>query len=134
MKNLKELRKEAKLSQRELALIFSVTQQAICKYENGLSEPGLQTLIKMADFFNTSIDYLVGRTDNATNVECAPTNQELYHLNMYRKLSASDRNHINGIIQSLALDQTKQQADKKPHTKSAPGRKRKSLTSKQDKI
>ncbi len=64
MKNLKLLRQQKNLSQARLAEMFHITQQSIWKYENGLSQPDLNLLIQFADYFDTSIDYLVGYTDN----------------------------------------------------------------------
>lgn len=103
MKNLKKLRKERELSQQQLAEVFSVTQQSIYKYENSLAEPNLKTLMQMADFFHTSVDYLIGNNDEEVIVNVAPLTQlEVNHLEMYRKLSAQDRKHIDGIIDALS--------------------------------
>jgi transcriptional regulator with XRE-family HTH domain len=60
---IKDLRAEKGISQNELAKALGLTQQAISAYENGLREPDLETLQKIADFFNVSVDYLLGRTD-----------------------------------------------------------------------
>lgn len=61
---LKELRKERGISQLKLALDLSVNQNTISRYENGEREAGYDMLIKIADYFNVSIDYLLERTDN----------------------------------------------------------------------
>ncbi len=61
---LKELRKEKGISQLKLALILNTSQNTISRYETGEREPGINELIKLAEYFNVSIDYLVGRTDN----------------------------------------------------------------------
>ena len=53
-----------KLSQQKLADILHVSQQSIYKYENGITSPDLETLTNMANFFDTSIDYLVGLTND----------------------------------------------------------------------
>lgn len=60
---LKELREEKELTQTELGKIFSLSKQTISSYENGGSTPGQETLKKIADFFNVSIDYLLGHTN-----------------------------------------------------------------------
>lgn len=65
VKNLKKLRNEQGISQRELADIIMVSQQSINKYENHNIEPDIDTLIKIADYFDVSIDYLVGRKFNS---------------------------------------------------------------------
>lgn len=63
MKNLKELRKKKGLSQLQLALKLGLTQNTISRYEHCQREADYQTLIMFADFFDVSIDYLIGRTD-----------------------------------------------------------------------
>ena len=64
---LKELRKERKISQLKLALDLNMNQNSISRYENMEREADYETLIKFADYFNVSIDYLLGRTDNENN-------------------------------------------------------------------
>jgi repressor LexA len=63
MNKIKDLRIEKKISQNELAKILGLTQQAISAYENGLREPDLETLNKIANYFNVSLDWLAGRTN-----------------------------------------------------------------------
>ncbi len=60
---LKELRMEAGISQRTLANAINATQKAIDFWEKGINEPKLSFLIKLAQFFNVSIDYLAGLED-----------------------------------------------------------------------
>ena len=61
---LKELRKRKGLSQLRLATELNTTQNTISRYETGEREPGIDELIKIADYFNVSVDYLIGRTEN----------------------------------------------------------------------
>lgn len=61
---LKELRKEKGISQLKLAIDLSTNQNSISRYETGERECDYEMLIKIADYFNVSIDYLLGRTDN----------------------------------------------------------------------
>lgn len=58
---LKELRKKTKISQNEVAKLLSVSQRAYAGYELGQTEPTIATLCKLADYYNVSLDYLVGR-------------------------------------------------------------------------
>lgn len=60
---LKELRKSRKVSQSEAGQIAGITSKQIQRYESGDSEPTLPVLIALADYFNVSLDYLVGRSD-----------------------------------------------------------------------
>ncbi len=64
MKRLKELRKQRHLSQVCLAIELNMNQNTISRYETGEHEADYQTLIAIADYFDVSIDYLLGRTDN----------------------------------------------------------------------
>ncbi len=61
---LKELRKQRRLSQLKLAMDLNMNQNSISRYENGEREADYATLIKLADYFDVSVDYLLGRTDN----------------------------------------------------------------------
>lgn len=63
---LKLLRKEKGLKQSELANILGVTERTIRYYEFNEREPDLSGLNSLADFFEVSIDYLTGRSDNPT--------------------------------------------------------------------
>lgn len=61
---LKELRKEKGISQLKLAIDLSTNQNTISRYETGERECDYEMLIKIADYFDVSVDYLLGRTDN----------------------------------------------------------------------
>lgn len=61
---LMELRKAKNLSQKQLALELNLSETGIQNYENGRRKPAYDILIALADYFNVSLDYLVGRTDN----------------------------------------------------------------------
>lgn len=61
---LKELRKSRGISQLKLAMALNTNQNTISRYETGEREPGILELIRIADFFNVSVDYLLERTDN----------------------------------------------------------------------
>lgn len=61
---LKELRKKKGISQLRLATDLNTTQNTISRYETGEREPGIEELLKIADYFNVSVDYLLGRTDD----------------------------------------------------------------------
>ena len=61
---LKELRTKRKISQLKLALDLNMNQNTISRYENVERQADYDTLIKFADYFGVSLDYLLGRTDN----------------------------------------------------------------------
>ena len=61
---LKELRKSKGLTQRKMAEMLAMREQAYQMYEYGKREPNHETTVKIADFLDVSLDYLLGRTDN----------------------------------------------------------------------
>jgi transcriptional regulator with XRE-family HTH domain len=59
----KSLRIERKVTQLEVAQAIGLTDRAMRKYEAGKMEPKMSTLVALADYFDVSLDYLVGRSD-----------------------------------------------------------------------
>lgn len=70
---IKELRELYKKTQDDLAKFLGVAPQTIYKYEKGINEPDLKTINKIAEYFNVTTDYLLGRTDN-------PSEKKYKHL------------------------------------------------------
>lgn len=60
---LKTLREESGFTQQHLAEVLNLTSGAVSHYENGTNEPTIETLIRIADILNVSVDYLVGNAD-----------------------------------------------------------------------
>ena len=61
---IKELRTARHITQLKMAMDLNMSQNTISRYESGDREPGVAELIRIADYFHVSIDYLVGRTDD----------------------------------------------------------------------
>ncbi len=61
---LRYLRQQKQISQLKLAMDLNMNQNSISRYETGEYQADYETLIKLADYFNVSIDYLLERTDN----------------------------------------------------------------------
>ena len=93
---IKELRERLGLSQRELAARLNLGSGTIANYETGNRSPDYQTLQRLADLFNVSTDYLLGRTDDPTPPGAKPkpagqpTDQEFRAFLRGRKLSDRD--------------------------------------------
>ena len=62
--NLKQLRKSKCITQIALQMATGIQQALLSKYENGERVPPTETLIRLADFYNVSMDYIMCRTDN----------------------------------------------------------------------
>lgn len=60
---IKELRELKEITQTELARSLLIGRSTMSEYENGVKQPPVDVLIKMADFFGVSLDYLAGRTN-----------------------------------------------------------------------
>ena len=106
MKNLKKLRQQYGISQEKLALEFYTTQQAIYKYEAGLSQPDVQRMIEFSDFFHTSVDYMIGHTNDPRPYPSdAPDNltpDEFLLVETYRVLPCDVRNHHLALMRGYA--------------------------------
>lgn len=102
MDNLKKLRIQRGLSQQQLADLLHTSQQSIYKYEKGIAEPNLETLKNMADYFETSIDYLAGYTSIPHKIEpvaeYALNSDEQALIGKYKKLNPRTRAIIHIII------------------------------------
>ncbi len=61
----KELRKTKNLSQKQLAEILRTTNSSICDWECGRSQPDFETLVRIAELFEVSADYLLGLEDES---------------------------------------------------------------------
>jgi transcriptional regulator with XRE-family HTH domain len=102
VKNLKKLRNKKGISQQQLADSIGVSQQSINKYENHKIEPDISTLISIANYFSTSIDYLVGHTSInriIENVKAHDLNaDESKLISGYRELNKQEKASIQLII------------------------------------
>lgn len=76
---LKTLRKSQNLSQIEFAKLLSVSSGAVAMWETEKREPDKEMLIRLADFFGVTVDYLLGR-DNTPTLNLSAQEQQLYEL------------------------------------------------------
>ena len=105
MNNIKELRKQKNILQTKLALDLNLTQEAISSYETERVTLSADVLIKLTDYFNTNIDYLLCRTKyNLPISDIKPNNinEEQYNLLIkINKLSKIDIDKVEGYFDSL---------------------------------
>ena len=95
MKNLKSLRVSKKLTQSDVAKYLGVSRQCYNNYELGHREPDTKTLKQLATLFNTTVDFLIGHTDNQT---------EIIHFSDYEELKSLDENGYIGVIKEAMND------------------------------
>lgn len=94
MKNLKILRQKKNITQIRLSIAAEVSQETISAYESGKALPSAETLMKLADFLDTSVDYLLDRTENNIPINYQKSNigEELLHN--FEKLSDKEKEEV----------------------------------------
>ena len=68
------LRRERRLSQKQVAADLGISQALLSHYEKGIRECGLDFLVKTAEYYDVSCDYLLGRTPNRNGQQAQPVN------------------------------------------------------------
>lgn len=107
---LKMLREEYGFTQQHLAEVLNLSSGAVSHYENGTNEPTIETLIRMADILNVSVDYLVGNTDAnlLTNEMKKPYCKGVSTDNLIQRaiqLDPSHRQELNYFLKCIELEQ-----------------------------
>ena len=102
---LLELREEKKLSQFDVADAINTSRTNIGRWESGKNEPTSSSLWALADFFECSVDYLLGREDDFGNVSVQGSGPALTHaeqqlLNDFRELSPDLQEMLQATIQT----------------------------------
>lgn len=104
MKNLRKLRLQRKMTQINLSVKVEVSQELISQYELGQTMPTSPNLIKLADYFKCSTDYLLERTDNpCINKDSISIDPEINKIiQIYNSLSTEDKKHFNSYLEHLS--------------------------------
>lgn len=97
---LKNLRNSRKLSQKDFAQALDVSQQTVASWENGRTESSNAALTAIADYFNVSADYLLGR-DTSTAPSLSDEQKKL--LSGFDTLNSARRNLLVGVLNSLCV-------------------------------
>lgn len=98
--NLERIRKDKKVSQAKLGKELGITQQMVSSYEKEIASPNVEVLIKIADYFNISIDTLVGH--EVKNSEINPTEARFFQY--FKNLTELDRERCVTIAKTLLED------------------------------
>ena len=121
IKRLKELRLNRNLTQTKLAENFGITYSNIGEWERGKSEPSSEMLINLANFFECSVDYLLGREDDFGNVTVtSPATEELTYLEKklltaFSKLDPDEKEKILSDTEYFANKHTQNGAIRKTY-------------------
>lgn len=98
---LKELREKMQITQTEVARITEIPVRNYNHYENNMTEPDIETLIKLANFYRTSVDYLIGRDVEQINLEAIkPIKKKLiqYILRMNELEEIKTEAYLDGLM------------------------------------
>lgn len=101
---IKDLRLEKGLKQIEIATELGISRQVFANYENEVNSPDPKMLIKIANFFDVSVDYLIGRSDEMGIFEQKTLSISLLEnelLTKFRRLDINDRNKVIGYASAL---------------------------------
>lgn len=107
MENLKNIREKNNITQKKLSEILHCSQTLISKWEKGLREPSFEIVKKTAQYFNCSIDYLLGFSDEQTphptpaEVKEELTDKQKELLSLIKNMDNDDINKIIGYAFSL---------------------------------
>lgn len=107
---LKEVRKSSNYTQKDVYTYLKTSANGYASYEQGRTEPNLDTLSKLADFFNCSVDYLLGREDDFGNIvinsPAAPaselTSEERELVETFRAIPDNTKGVALTMLHSLA--------------------------------
>ena len=102
LNNLKILREAKGYTQQQLSEMIGVSQQTLQKYETQKHEPDIESLKKLADIFEVSVDYLVGHTAAGEDPNYDISESEFLIIENFRKLDKDTRDGIENIITKLA--------------------------------
>ena len=99
--NLKKLRELKGISQRELGKQVNIANTMISRYEREEAEPNIETLIKLADFFNVSVDTLIGHNANIVDLRVVSKNQRFAIEKIANTLTDEQIGEIVGHIKTF---------------------------------
>ncbi len=104
---LRDLKEDSDKTQKEIAEIIGVSVNHYGKYERGETDIPLGKAVLLADYYNTSLDYIVGRTDIKNGINAELTNENVQFLNKYNQLSERNKGKIELFLDQLINQQKK---------------------------
>ena len=100
---LKQLRTSKKLLQKDVAALLGIDRTTYAKYESGASEPNYETLLKLAEIFGVSTDYILGRDEKKPAAE-TDNGREKEFVQLFEKLTPEQQDmvlaQLKGVVDS----------------------------------
>lgn len=116
MNRLKLLREEKGLFQKDIATLLNVSIPAVNQYESGKRDMSTETVVKLAEYFGVSTDYLLGKSDvrNPEKAQDDPLGLAKVGFSMDEYIPPTDtqREQIKGLLEVILKDNKKTKEDK----------------------
>ena len=100
-KRLYELRKAKNVTQQRMSIDLGIDQTSISSYECGKYFPTVEVLIKLAEYFGVSTDYLLEFSDVKTPLKTASNDQTAYLLSLFETLPRNHKERVIGYVEAL---------------------------------
>ena len=100
-KRLYELRKAKNVTQQRMSIDLGIDQTSISSYECGKYFPTVEVLIKLAQYFGVSTDYLLELSDVKTPLKTASNDQTAYLLSLFEFLPGNHKERVIGYVEAL---------------------------------
>ena len=116
---LSELMKKNNIQQQEMAEILNVSRASIYKYQQGKAEPSIEGLVKIADYFNVSLDYLCERQNKNLIFTDSLSDKKKELFSMIKDLNDDETLIVLGFVARLAnkpIDEVMSKLNKKSET------------------
>ena len=104
---IKRLRENAQIAQKELAKVLNVANSTLCQYENGERVPSDEVKIKIADYFGVSIDYLLEHQPKTGTLKKQDITREALNIaEAFDKASEKDKNTVRQVLGEYMLSKS----------------------------
>lgn len=107
MIRIKELREENSWTQNDLAQKMGCAPSSIAMYEKEERKPSLDVLLKLAEIFGCSIDYILGKSDEKGSTPLGLTNEDITFIKSIKKLDETNKMIIRNTMEALLDKQEK---------------------------
>ena len=102
---IRALRESMNFSQVKFAETFGIGQSSVVRYEKGEASPSLELLVRIADYYDVSLDYVLGRTDNPQGnlYDCKPKNGYLADMENFVEMCFDPKSPINAKLKQTLI-------------------------------
>lgn len=102
MRSIRTLRLERRETIKELAAALGISATTLSRYEHGKFEPSLDVIVKMADHFGVSVDYMLGRTGNQFSEGCRLSERQKKLIMSFNMLMPLLKDSVLELVENLS--------------------------------